>query len=56
MEHKNENVIAASAKVAVLAMQDCGVYADVVCKLAEAPVEVWEKVKDMLNEIKSEEE
>lgn len=56
MEHKKEKVIAASAKVAVLAMQDGGVYADVVCRLAEAPVEAWEKIKDMLNEIKSEEE
>lgn len=56
MEHKKEKVIAASAKVAVLAMQDGGVYADVVCRLSEAPVEEWEKVKDMLNKIKSEEE
>lgn len=56
MEHKKDEVIAAAAKVAVLAMQDGGIYADVVCRLAEAPVEAWEKVKDMLNKIKNEEE
>lgn len=55
MEHKKDEVIAAAAKVAVLAMQDGGVYADVVCRLVEAPIEAWERIKDMLSEIKSQE-
>lgn len=54
MEHKKEDVIAASAKVAVLAMQDGGVYADVVCRLVEAPVETWEKIKALLSKDKEE--